>query len=179
MVNSRRLPITLALVLAMVIGMGVLWSGNAHAQVVCSTATQWVWDGDAATNSWTDGANWDNDAFPNTVPGIGDGVDADVCIADQTPDLTVTHSTGTHNINSIESDEAFQISGGTLNIAAASQIVNDFTLSGGSTLGGAGDAGHQRGHHVDSELDLYNHGGLRNHQRQRWLDHQRHPRQGP
>lgn len=67
------------------------------------------------------------------MPGPSDNVTIDVV-----GDITVTFSTGTTTIHSLQSKEAFVVSGGTLSIAAASEISNTFTLSGG-TLDGSGD----------------------------------------
>ena len=137
MSKNRLLPIVVAVVLALV--MGTLWRGTAHAQVVCDTATQFVWDGGGATDVWQDPLNWDNDVSPDTVPGEGIVAGVDVCIGDQNPDITVLHPIGGHLIGSLDSDEAVHLSGGTLSIGSASQINSTFTQSGASTFTGAGD----------------------------------------
>ena len=67
----------------------------------------------AATNSWHDADNWVGD----TVPVTGD----DVCIPIVTA-LTATYSTSSLSINSLKSDEPFQVSGGTLTIATVSSL---------------------------------------------------------
>ncbi len=88
-----------------------------------------TWDGGAGTLSWHDANNWD----PDGVPGPADDVLIDV----PAPTIAITYSTGTSTINSLTSQENLTLSGGTLNISAASAINAAFTLSGG-TLGGSG-----------------------------------------
>lgn len=68
------------------------------------------------------------------MPGEGD----DVCIDRPAGDFTITFSTGSTSINSLHSQEALVVSGGTLTVAAGSEIENNLTLSGG-TLTGGGD----------------------------------------
>ncbi len=94
-----------------------------------ATAATITWTGGAGTNSWHTAANWDL----NRVPGVGD----DVVIPDMTPNVTVTHSTGSTSINSLTSEEAFTLSVSTLTIDAASNLNSSFSLSN-STLSGSG-----------------------------------------
>ena len=77
---------------------------------------------------WSDTNNWD----PNRLPGPTD----DVCIG-VAADITVNHSTGIDTINSLLSEEAIIISGGSLDINNTSQVNNTFEISAG-TLGGSG-----------------------------------------
>jgi hypothetical protein len=46
--------------------------------------------------------------------------------------ITVTHSSGTHSVNSVLSQEAFVLSGGTLVVSNSIQVNNGLTLSGGT-----------------------------------------------
>ncbi|MCR9294671.1 MAG: hypothetical protein NXI32_18290, partial [bacterium] len=91
------------------------------------------WDGGGGDLNWNNPANWDTDQ----LPGVGD----DVVIADIAPDIAIVHSSGTTSINSLVSDEALVISGGTLEIATTSAINDNLSLSGSSStaLTGAGD----------------------------------------
>jgi hypothetical protein len=88
-----------------------------------------TWDGSALDGSWHTAANWDL----NQVPGTGD----DVIIPDLGNTTSVTYSTGTTSINSLECDEPFVLSGGTLDVAAASNITSTVAHSNGF-LGGTG-----------------------------------------
>ena len=81
----------------------------------------------AAGGDWNTGANWQG----GTVPGIGD----DAVIPDFSPDITITYSSGTSEIQSLTSAETLQISGGSFQIDAAS-TVNNITLHGGTFTGG-------------------------------------------
>ena len=85
------------------------------------------WDGGGDGASWSDPNNWST----NTLPGPSDDVTISVA-----GNIAVAHSTGTTSINSLQCDEALVLSGGSLSIAAGSQIAV-FTLSGG-TLSGTG-----------------------------------------
>ena len=58
-------------------------------------------------------------------------------ITDPLQDLTVTHSQGADSIFSIQSEEAFNLTGGSLSVVETSAFFGPFTL--GATLGGAGD----------------------------------------
>jgi hypothetical protein len=49
--------------------------------------------------------------------------------------ITVTHSSGTHTVRSILSQEAFSLSGGSLTVSNTVQVNNGFTLSGGTLVG--------------------------------------------
>lgn len=88
------------------------------------------WDGEGRNGLWQTLSNWSN----NTLPGPADNVCIDAGSA-------ITLSAGSHTINSLESDRALVISGGSssLSIAAASQIFNAFTLSGAGALSGTGN----------------------------------------
>ncbi|MGF1521626.1 MAG: hypothetical protein ACFBSF_04820, partial [Leptolyngbyaceae cyanobacterium] len=79
---------------------------------------------------WDEVTNWSSD------PNLPQAVD-DVIIDVVSGTITVTHRSGSNDINSLTSEENFTLSGGTLNLDDASTINGDFTQSGG-TLGGAG-----------------------------------------
>ena len=88
-----------------------------------------TWDGGGGDLNWQNALNWNAD----TLPGPGD----DVVIPDLSPDITITYSL-VSSINSLTSPEAMVISGGSLDVAAASTINAPLTISGG-VLTGAGD----------------------------------------
>jgi len=90
-----------------------------------------AWDGEAGNGLWHDPVNWRDELGSDVLPGPGDDV-----VIDVPGDITVNLSSGDHSINSLNSQETLNISGGSLDIAAASQI-NSLTLSG--TLSGTGD----------------------------------------
>ncbi|MCI0439857.1 MAG: Ig-like domain-containing protein, partial [Chloroflexi bacterium] len=85
-----------------------------------------LWDGGGDGTSWHDPLNWQDD----TLPGA-----SDVVVIDIEGDVTITHSTGSTTIHSLFSEEAIVLSGGTLSIAASSEINNDFAMSGGTLAG--------------------------------------------
>ncbi len=82
-----------------------------------------AWDGGGDGTSWLDPLNWDADVLPAT----GDDVTIDVA-----PDTTVVVSSGTQVINSLLSNEALMLSGGTLDVASTVKVNNSFTLAGGT-----------------------------------------------
>ncbi len=85
----------------------------------------------AATISWVGGsgdwstaANWSGGQLP--------GTNDDVMIASASS-ITVTHSSGAHVVRSVQSEEAFTLSGGTLTVSNTVRVDNaPFTLSGGT-----------------------------------------------
>jgi hypothetical protein len=85
---------------------------------------QWI----GGSGDFNDPTHWAG----GVVPGPSDDVVIDV------PSITVTHSTGNHTIQSLTSNDAFVLSGGTLAVAGTLQVENgnSFALQGG-TLAGA------------------------------------------
>ena len=97
-----------------------------HSAFSASAATvSWI----GASGDWNTPANWTNSMLP--------GPDDDVVI-DRPGDITITHSSGTHSVKSLQSQENFVLSGGSLSFSNASQFSTSLTLSGG-TLAGSGD----------------------------------------
>lgn len=84
------------------------------------------------SGNWNTAANWSDRA----VPGANDNVVINVGNV-----ITVTHSSGTHTVKSMQCDEAFTLSGGTFNLSSTSEINGTFTMSGNLVLGGAGELG--------------------------------------
>jgi hypothetical protein len=80
--------------------------------------------------------DWDNPAMwtGGVVPGPGD--DAVIAFSD----ITVTHtSSASDSVNSLTSQGAIAITGGSLSLASASNVNNALTLSSGATLTGGGN----------------------------------------
>ncbi len=99
------------------------WTPRLHAAAIS-------WDGGGDGISWDDNTNWSGDV----LPGGADDVTINV---GGTP--TILHSTGTTTINSLSCDENLILSGGSLDLAAASTITANGALSlTGGTLTGAG-----------------------------------------
>jgi hypothetical protein len=92
-----------------------------------------VWDGGAGTNSWHDAANWSRNGL-DAVPVNGDDVTINVAA-----NPTVNFSTGTLTLNSLTTNEALNISGGTLALTGAADINAALTMNGGTLSGGAWD----------------------------------------
>ncbi len=80
---------------------------------------------------WHVGSNWDTSA----APGAGD----DAVIPDVAGHVAITHSQGTNAIRSLTSAEAVILSGGSLELTAASTIQSALILDSGATLTGAGN----------------------------------------
>jgi RHS repeat-associated protein len=86
----------------------------------------------AATVSWVGGsgdwntaANWSTGALPSTNDDV---------VIDRPGEITVTHSSGTHTVKSLLSQEAFQLSGGSLTVSNTVQVNSTFTLSAGALI---------------------------------------------
>ena len=82
---------------------------------------EWVFDGDGF---WDVGSNWST----GQAPQPGD----DVVIDRPAGNYTITHRSGTSQINSLAGSERLVVSGGVLEVAGSVQIDNDFLLSGGT-----------------------------------------------
>jgi hypothetical protein len=104
----------------------------------CSPGTVTItWVGRGRTNTWFDANNWlPTGGGGPRLPGPNDNV----CISNQTPDITVGYGNNTATkIKSLETHEGLDISAGELDVAdagAPSQL-SDLTLDGGR-LGGKG-----------------------------------------
>ena len=101
---------------ALLIVMAALVVSQARAATVS-------WGG--GTGDWNTPANWSTGALPSP--------DDDVVI-DRPGEITVTHSSGTHAVKSIQSQEGFVLSGGSLTVSGTIQLNNTFTLSGGTLV---------------------------------------------
>jgi hypothetical protein len=89
-----------------------------------------AWAAQAATISWIGGSgDWNTATNWSTgvLPGANDGV-----LIGAGASITVTHSSGTHAVKSIQSQQAFVLSGGSLTVSNTVQVNNTFTLAGGT-----------------------------------------------
>src|SRR6266851_5712079 len=82
-------------------------------------SVNWTGGGDGV--NWSDPHNWSNGALPASTD--------DVVIATD-PSVTIRHAGGNDSIRSLQSQNALDLSGGSLTIAAASAVNNTLTLSG-------------------------------------------------
>ena len=76
------------------------------------------------SGDWNTATNWSTGA----LPGPGD----DVVISPVDMSSTITHSSGAHTVNSLMSQVAFQLTGGSLTVSNTVQVNNTFTLAGGT-----------------------------------------------
>jgi hypothetical protein len=91
--------------------------------LICSAATvSWV----GGSGDWNTAGNWDTGVLP--------GPDDDVLI-DTAGVITVTHSSGTHAVKSIQSHENFVLSGGSLRVSNNFEVWGGLALSGGTLIG--------------------------------------------
>ena len=130
-------PARSKITVSIAIGAIVVLANYAQAATI-------TWNGDGDGSSWHDADNWDL----NQVPVAGD----DVIIPDVVPTTVVVFSTGTTAINSLDCVEPFELTGGTLDIAATTAFNNTYTQNAG-LLTGTSDV-------VVSELTRWNGGEI-------------------
>ena len=75
------------------------------------------------SGDWNTATNWSTGSLPGTNDNVVIGAGASI---------TVTHSSGTHTVSSVQSQQAFVLSGGSLTVSNTFQANNTFTLSGGT-----------------------------------------------
>lgn len=98
---------------------------SLEQRVVLSTV---IWDGGGGDSNWNNPRNWDNDL----LPGPDDDVYIDISAVGPS---TVTLSSGTVAIKSLQSGKSLAISGGTFSVSTTADINNDLTLSNGALTG--------------------------------------------
>lgn len=89
-----------------------------------------VWDGGGDGTSWTDARNWLGD----TLPGASDDVTIDVAT-----NPTIRIASGVQSIRSLVSNEALNITGGSLRVAGTAEVDSSVTLGSASLVGGTWD----------------------------------------
>ena len=77
--------------------------------------------------SWTDPHNWSSGALPQPAD------DVTINITDR---RTITLASGAQSIHSLVSGNPIQLSGGSLAVATSAQTSQDFTVAGGTLIGG-------------------------------------------
>src|ERR1039457_4410140 len=77
------------------------------------------------SGDWNTATNWSTGSLPGTNDNVVIGAGASI---------SVTHSSGTHMVNSVQSQQAFVFSGGSLTVSNTVQVNNVFTLSGGTLV---------------------------------------------
>src|ERR1035438_9499530 len=100
-------------------GMAVFAAVLFFSNTVNAATVTWV----GGSGDWNTVTNWSTGALPGTNDNvlIGSG-----------PAITVTHSSGTHTVQSITNQQAFSLSGGTLTVSNIFQTTKTLTLSGGT-----------------------------------------------
>ena len=101
------------------LGMAVFAAVLFFSNTISAATVSWV----GGSGDWTNTANWST----GILPGTNDNV-----VISPAATITVTHSAGTHTVNSIQSTKAFVLSGGLLAVTTTFQASNTFTLSGGT-----------------------------------------------
>jgi hypothetical protein len=91
---------------------------SAQLSSIAGTVT-WL----GGSGDWGAATNWST----GTLPGANDDV-----VVGSGASITVTHSSGTDTVKSLTSQQAFQLSGGTLTVSGTVQVNNTFTLAGGT-----------------------------------------------
>ena len=93
---------------------------HAHGLYQITCTVSWITNADGF---WDIPTNWST----GNVPSLTD----DVCI-NVAGDIIITHRQDVTTVNSIQSEEALLLSGGTLNVATTIQVNNTFNIDGGT-----------------------------------------------
>ena len=99
--------------------LAILLSAQLSSVAVFAGTITWV----GGSGDWGVAANWSTGALP--------GANDDVVIGLGT-NITVTHSSGADTVKSLTSQQAFQLSGGTLTVSGAVLVNSTFALAGGT-----------------------------------------------
>jgi RHS repeat-associated protein len=86
-----------------------------------------AWSGNGDGTSWSDPLNWSGQAIPTAA----DDVTIDVA---SNPTIQIT--SGSHSVQSLTSNEALSITGGSLSVGTTAQVSAGLTQSAGSLIGG-------------------------------------------
>ena len=87
------------------------------------------WDGGGDGTSWHDRNNWSTNIVPDFTQDV---------VIDVPGEITITHSTGTHGVRSLRSEETIVLDGGNLDIGLDPVLHNRLTITTG-TLTAAGE----------------------------------------
>jgi phage baseplate assembly protein gpV len=91
------------------------------------TPTTVSWDGGGDGINWSHARNWNNDLLPTTIDDV---------LIDAAGDITVQIGTFVNaTVNSLNSQDAIRVAGGTLSVAIDSLVNGDFSLQGGALTG--------------------------------------------
>ncbi len=85
------------------------------------SSVNWTGSGDGKT--WTDAANWSDDAVPTSTDAVTINVAGSP---------TIQISSGSQSVESVDSTDPIAISGGSLTVAATSELSGGLTMTGGS-----------------------------------------------
>jgi len=97
----------------------------------CAIAAPVSWTGNGDGVNWSSAGNWSGSTLPQT------GDDVTIGVVAGNPTIQFTTAAGTVQINSLNTSEPMNFTGGILQIAAAFQTSKNITLSGGTIKGGA------------------------------------------
>ncbi len=86
-----------------------------------------AWSGNGDGTSWSDPLNWSGQAIPTA---------ADDVTIDVATDPTIQIASGTYSVQSLTSNEALSITGGSLSVGTTAEVNAGLTQSGGSLIGG-------------------------------------------
>ena len=94
-------------------------SSNAMLQLLKPALVVWT----GGSGDWNTAGNWSTGAVPGPTDDVMIGFG---------PSVTVTHSSGSHTVKSLTSDQVFVLTGGTLSVTNGLQVNNPFILSSGT-----------------------------------------------
>ena len=102
-----------------------LLSGLHQSQ---AAIVSWV----GGSGDWNTATNWSSGVVPRSTNDV---------VIDRPGELTITHSSGSHTVRSIQCQESFLLSGGLLSVTnGSSSASGEFRVSGGAVLAVAGPA---------------------------------------
>jgi len=99
--------------------LGLVLSLQIIPKAAFGATVTWI----GGSGDWNTATNWSTSALPGTNDNV---------MISPAATITVTHSAGTHIVNSIQCSKAFVLSGGVLAVTTTFQASNTFTVSGGT-----------------------------------------------
>ena len=97
---------------------------------ISALAASVTWTGSGDGTSWSDPANWSGNAVPDS------GSDVTIGVVAGNPTIQFSAAAGIAEINSLNTSEPMNLSGGTLQVATTFQTSQNITLAGGTIKGG-------------------------------------------